>query len=72
MNVSEAGEGSMEISVTPPTSGGGRNLPNDVQQVSVAMFEVSFTPTEPGSHRAHVLFNNEHVPGTRLRGDVHS
>ena len=62
VDVGEAGEGSMEISVMPPTSG--RNLHNDVQQVSNAMFEVSFTPTEPGNHRAHVLFNGEHVPGS--------
>jgi len=61
VNVAEAGEGSMEISISPPTSG--RSLPNDVQQVSSAMFEVSFTPTESGNHRAQVLFNSQHVPG---------
>jgi len=60
VNVAEAGEGSMEISVT---SASGRNLPHDVQSVSSGMYEVSFTPTESGNHRANVLFNGEHVPG---------
>ena len=60
VNVAEAGEGSMEISITPSN---GKNLPNEVRPVGSGMFEVSFTPTHPGNHRASVLFNNEHVQG---------
>jgi len=60
VNVAEAGEGNMEISIT---AANGRNLPNQVHQVSGGMFEVSFAPLECGRHRANVLFNGEHVPG---------
>jgi len=64
VNVADAGEGNMEISVTPSS---GRNLPNVVQEVGNGMFEVSFVPTESGSHRANVIFNGEHVHGNELK-----
>jgi len=63
VSVAEAGEGNMEISIT---AANGRNLPNQVLQVGGGMFEVSFSPLEPGRHRANVLFNCEHVPGMHV------
>ena len=60
VNVADAGEGNMEISISAPK---GRNLPNNVQSVGSGMYEVSFIPVEAGSHRANVFFNGEHVPG---------
>jgi len=60
VNVADAGEGNMEISISPSN---GRNLPNEVLQVGPGMFEVSFTPIESGSHCVNVFFNSEHVPG---------
>ena len=64
VSVAEAGEGNMEISITPAN---GRNLPNEVLDVGGGMFEVSFTPRESGSHRANILFNSEHISGKFMR-----
>ena len=59
MDVREAGEGNLEISV----ASGGQNIQNHVRQLAPGRFEVGYTPAEGGQHSAVVTFNGEHVKG---------
>ena len=59
VDVNDAGEGNMEISIT----GGGRNIQNHVRQIGPGQFEVSYTPMDEGPHIISCTFNGEHVAG---------
>ena len=61
MDVQEAGEGNLEISIMC----GDRNIQNHVKQLSKGRFEVSYTPMEGGPHNVIITFNEENVPGSR-------
>ena len=60
VEVKEAGEGTLEISISGPS---GQNIPNNVVSLGPAQFEVSYVPTESGPHRAKITFNKENVLG---------
>ncbi len=59
VDVNNAGEGNMEISIT----GNNRNIQNHVRQMGPGNFEVQYTPLEGAAHDAVITFNGEHVPG---------
>jgi len=61
VNVRDAGEGTLEISICGPS---GQNISNSVTTLGPGHFLVSYIPLEPGPHRANVTFNGESVCGT--------
>ena len=67
VDVNEAGEGNMEIALTDR----GRNIQNQVRQLSTGQFEVAYTPLEASEHTASITFNGEHVPGRGNWQKVH-
>ena len=60
VNVRDAGEGTLEISICGPS---GQNISNSVTTLGPGHFLVSYIPLEAGSHRANVTFNGESVCG---------
>jgi len=60
VNVREAGEGTLEISICGPS---GQNISNSVTTLGPGHFLVSYIPLEAGQHRANVTFNGEGVAG---------
>lgn len=63
VDVKEAGEGNLEISIQGPT---GQMLENVVSAYGrvLGVFQVSCLPTVAGSHRANILFNGCNVTGS--------
>lgn len=61
IELKEAGEGTLEISICGPS---GQNIPNNVVSLGPAQFEVSYTPIECGIHRANVTFNKDNITGS--------
>jgi len=60
VNVRDAGEGTLEISICGPS---GQNISNSVTTLGPGHFLVSYIPLEPGAHRANITFNGECVCG---------
>lgn len=60
INVRDAGEGTLEISISGPS---GQNISNSVTTLGPGHFLVSYIPLEAGQHRANVTFNGESVAG---------
>ena len=60
VNVRDAGEGTLEISICGPS---GQNISNSVTTLGPGHFLVSYIPLEPGPHRANITFNGESVCG---------
>src|SRR5271156_439507 len=69
VDMGEAGEGEMEISIAGPmidrgTGGGGQleNIPNKVKAIgsSGKKFGVTYLPRHSSSHQASIRFNNHH------------
>ena len=60
VNVRDAGEGTLEISICGPS---GQNISNSVTTLGPGHFLVSYIPLEAGPHRANVTFNGEGVCG---------
>jgi len=60
VNVRDAGEGTLEISICGPS---GQNISNSVTTLGPGHFLVSYIPLEAGPHRANVTFNGESVCG---------
>jgi len=63
VNVRDAGEGTLEISICGPS---GQNISNSVTNLGPGHFLVSYIPLEAGSHRVNVTFNGESVCGTMI------
>ncbi|ESO02631.1 hypothetical protein HELRODRAFT_161920 [Helobdella robusta] len=61
LDVTDAGEGTLEIGVTSPS---GQNIHNNVMPSGAGKFEVSCVPLEPGMYKISVTFNRENVVGS--------
>jgi filamin len=64
VELKDAGEGTLEISLSGPS---GQNIPNNVVSLGPALFEVCYSPVESGQHRANINFNKENVAGKNNR-----
>jgi len=60
VNVRDAGEGTLEISICGPS---GQNISNSVTTLGPGHFLVSYIPLEAGSHRVNITFNGESISG---------
>jgi filamin len=61
IEMGDAGDGTIEISISGPT---GQLIPNDVVTASPGLLEVHFVPTMSGLHRASVTYNGTSIPGS--------
>jgi len=73
VELSDAGEGTVEIVITGPN---GQLIPHQVVTVEECLLEVHYTPTTTGNHQATVTYNGACVPGCLLlltvcSNDVH-
>ena len=60
VELSEAGDGTVEILITDPN---GQLIPHQVIDVKPSLLEVHYTPMIGGLHRACVSYNGAAVPG---------
>lgn len=59
MDASEAGRGTLDLSVGPP----GKTVPHNVKDIGKQLFLIEFVPEEPVDHEVSVQFNDVHIPG---------
>jgi len=57
VDVNEAGEGQLEITVNKGS------VPNSVRMLSTGVFQVSFVPREAKPHSVDIRFNSAPLPG---------
>ena len=60
VNVKDAGDGTLEISITGPS---GQSISNNIATLGPGHFLVSYVPLENGIHSANITFNAENVNG---------
>ena len=61
MELSDAGDGTVEIIITAPN---GQLLPHQIMTADSSLLEVHYTPVISGIHRATVNYNGVPVPGS--------
>ena len=67
MDASQAGEGTLELVVTTTKS----SVKADVRARSRGLYDVTFVPQEAVAHFVNITFNDEDVPGSPFRCDIH-
>lgn len=59
VDASDAGKGTLDLSVGPP----GKTIPHDIKNIGPQLFLVEFTPIEPVDHEVSIQFNEIHIHG---------
>lgn len=59
VDASEAGKGTLDLSVGPP----GKTVPHNVRDIGKQLFLIEFVPEDPVDHEVTVQFNDVHIPG---------